>query len=47
MRDNDNQIAEKLPWVPKELFLDQNRETVAEILGTIAVDFILMSCYNI
>ena len=38
MRDNDNQIAEKLPWVPKELFLDQNRETVAEILGTIAVD---------
>ena len=38
MRDTSEHPREKLPWVPEELFLDQNRETVAEILGVIAVD---------
>lgn len=31
-------VADKLPWVPKELFLDQNRETISKILGSIATD---------
>ena len=33
-----SKVADKLPWVPKELFLDQNRETISKILGSIATD---------
>ena len=36
--DQAPRVADKLPWVPKELFLDQNRETISKILGSIATD---------